>query len=129
MANDKTRIFRKKFFRIFHIDKKENITRYAENTIKDLIKLRKELLNPTNKIKTGNWYSYFVKSLKNDQTENVAIKSVLSKFQKHKMIKGKFIKTIGGFAALGIAIKPIDNFVENVLIGKYVGPGIDNFKK
>ena len=70
-----------------------------------------------------------MKSLKNDQTENVAIKSVLSKFQKHKMIKGKFIKTIGGFAALGIAIKPIDNFVENVLIGKYVGPGIDNFKK
>ena len=120
---------RKKLFRIFHIDKKENITRYAENTIKDLIKLRKELLNPTNKIKTGNWYSYFVKSLKNNQTENVAIKSVLSKFQKHKMIKGKFIKTIGGFAALGIAIKPIDNFVENVLIGKYVGPGIDNFKK
>lgn len=43
-------------------------------------------------------------------------------------MKGNFIKTIGGFCALGLAIKPIDHFVENVLIGKYVGPQIDNFK-
>ena len=44
------------------------------------------------------------------------------------MMKGNFVKTIGGFIALGSAIKPIDHFVENVLIGKYVGPQIDNFK-
>lgn len=44
------------------------------------------------------------------------------------MLKGNFIKTIGGFIALGAAIKPIDNFVENVLIGKYVGPKIDKLK-
>ena len=40
-------------------------------------------------------------------------------------MSSKFIKTIGGFVALGLAIKPIDHFVENTLIGKYVGPGID----
>ena len=44
------------------------------------------------------------------------------------LTKSNFIKTIGGFCALGLAIKPIDHFVENVLIGKYVGPQIDNFK-
>lgn len=120
---------RQKSFRIFHTDKKENLAKYAESTIKDLIKLRKDLLHPTSKVQAREWYSVYVKFLKNGQTENVAIKSVLSKFQKSKMMKGKFIKTIGGFVALGLAIKPIDNFVENVLIGKYVGPGIDNFKK
>ena len=129
VANNMDFKHRKKSFRIFHIDKKENLSKYAENTIKDLIKLRKELLNPTPEIKEGTWYKYYVKAIKNGQTENVAVKSVLSKFQRSKMMKGKFVKTIGGFAALGLAIKPIDNFVENVLIGKYVGPGIDNFKK
>ncbi len=129
VANNMDFKHRKKSFRIFHIDKKENLSKYAENTIKDLIKLRKELLNPTPEIKEGTWYQYYVKAIKNGQTENVAVKSVLSKFQRSKMMKGKFVKTIGGFAALGLAIKPIDNFVENVLIGKYVGPGIDNFKK
>ena len=129
VANNMDFKHRKKSFRIFHIDKKENLSKYAENTIKDLIKLRKELLNPTPEIKEGTWYQYYVKAIKSGQTENVAVKSVLSKFQRSKMMKGKFVKTIGGFAALGLAIKPIDNFVENVLIGKYVGPGIDNFKK
>ena len=120
---------RQKTFRIFQLDKKENLTRYAESTIKELINLRKDLLNPTSEIKAGKWYSVYEKFLKNGQTENVAIKSALTKYQKSKMMKGKFIKTIGGFAALGLSIKPIDNFVENILIGKYVGPGIDNLKK
>ena len=44
-------------------------------------------------------------------------------------MKGNFIKTLGGFVALGAFIKPIDHFVENVLIGKYVGPKIDGTNK
>ena len=43
-------------------------------------------------------------------------------------MKGRFIKTLGGFLALGIAINPIDHFVENVLIGKVIGPGLDKTK-
>ena len=37
----------------------------------------------------------------------------------------KVLKTIGGFVALGIAIKPIDKFVENVIIKKVVEPNLD----
>lgn len=110
---------------IFKINRNENIEKYSEKTIKDLIQMRKDLLNPTNQIKAGDWYSNYISALKKGQTESVAIKSVLTKFQKNKLMSSKFIKTIGGFVALGLAIKPIDHFVENTLIGKYVGPGID----
>lgn len=114
--------------RIFKHDKKEHFGEYAEKTIRDLIQLRKDLINPTEEIKSGGWYSKYILGLKNGQTESVAIKSVLTKYQKGKMLKGNFVKTIGGFTALGLSIKPIDHFVENVLIGRYVGPQIDKIK-
>jgi hypothetical protein len=41
---------------------------------------------------------------------------------KHK--KAVTLKTIGGFAALALAINPIDRFVENVIIKKFVRPGL-----
>ncbi len=119
----------KKLRKIFKADKNERLSKYSETTIKDLIKLRKDILNPTTEVKCSKWYSHYIKALKNGQTENVAVKSVLTDFQKNKMLKGNFLKTLGGFIALGLAIKPIDYFVEEVLIGKYVGPGIDSIKR
>ena len=118
----------KNTFKIFSLDKKENVEKYSIKTIKNLIQMRKDLLNPTTEVKAGGWYSKYIKALKSGQTESVVVKSVLTNFQKGQLMKGNFIKTIGGFCALGLAIKPIDHFVENVLIGKYVGPQIDNFK-
>ena len=118
----------KNSLRIFHFDKKEKVDAFADKTIRDLIKMRKELLNPSAETKAGNWYSAYINALKGGQTESVAIKTILSKFQNSKMMNSRFIKTIGGFAALGLAIKPIDHFVENILIGKYVGPEIDRLE-
>lgn len=118
----------KNTFKVFSLDKKENIEKYSVKTIKNLIQLRKDLLNPTTDIKASGWYSKYISALKSGQTESVAVKSVLTNFQKGQLLKGNFIKTIGGFCALALAIKPIDHFVENVLIGKYVGPQIDNIK-
>ena len=37
----------------------------------------------------------------------------------------KIKKTIGGFVALGLLIKPIDLFVEHIIMEKYVDPGLD----
>ena len=109
----------------FHKDKKENVHKYSQKTIQDLIQLRKDLLNPSAEFKANSLYSYYQRALGSGQTESVAVKSVLSKYQKKKMMKGNFIKTIGGFTALGLMIQPIDYFVENILIGKYVAPGLD----
>lgn len=118
-----------KIAKMMHFDNKENVGKYSEKTIRDLIQLRKDLLKPTVEMKKNPWYSNYIASLKSGQTESVAVKSVLSKFQKSKMMKSKFVKTIGGFAALGLAIKPIDHFVEEVLIGKYVSPGLEYLEK
>ncbi len=115
------------FKKIFGFDNSEKVKNYAENTIWDLIELRKNLLNPTDEIRTTKPFSDYVKALNSGQTENVAVKTALSKFQVRKMLKGKVIKTIGGFIALGSLIKPIDNFVENVLIGKYVEAGLKSY--
>ena len=52
------------------------------------------------------------------QTKNVAVKSVLNKYLNNKSLTSKIIKTCGGFLALGLAIKPIDYFVEHVLLGQ-----------
>lgn len=54
-----------------------------------------------------------------------AVKDTLKKYEENKIFKTKMAKTVGGFIALGLLIKPIDSFVEHVLMHKYVGPGID----
>ena len=113
--------------KIFGFDNSEKVKNYAESTISDLIELRKKLLNPTDEIRTTKPFADYVKALNGGQTENVAVKTALSKFQGRKMLKGKVIKTIGGFIALGSLIKPIDYFVENVLIGKYVEAGFKTY--
>lgn len=112
-----------------NVNHRYNIENYAKTTISDLIQLRKDLLNPTDEFKQTNWYTSYNISLEKGQTKNVAVKSVLNKYIQNKGQKGRFIKTAGGFIALGLAIKPIDHFVEHVLIGKFVGPGIDKTKK
>lgn len=112
-----------------HFNSKENVDKYATNTIEDLIALRKKLLNPTAEFEKDKLYSVYKKALKSGQTKSVAVKTVLTKFQKNKVNKGNVIKTLGGFVALGLMIKPIDHFVENILIGKYVGPEIDKIGK
>ena len=121
--------YHKKSVKLFRGDSRAYFEKYAETTIRDLIQLRKDLLNPSPEFQKNGWYTKYQAALKNGQTENVAVKSILTDYQKGKMLKGNFIKTIGGFIALGVAIKPIDDFVENVLIGKYVGPQIDRMKR
>lgn len=109
--------------------KNEKINKYAETTIRELIENRKLMLQPTEEFKSTQAYKDYVNALSNEQTKNVATKSALTNFQKNKMLKGKIIKTIGGFLALGLLIKPIDTFVDEILIGKLLGPTIDNIKK
>ena len=109
------------------INKKEHLDKYAENTIKELIKIRKELLNSST-INESMLKKQFQTALDSGQTKNVAVKSVLNKHLQKNTLKGKIVKTAGGFLALGLAITPIDHFVENVLIGKVIAPRLDKKK-
>lgn len=109
--------------------KNEKIDKFAESIMKELIHNRKNMLNPSDEYKTTKIYKDYINALSQEQTRNVATKSALTKFLQQKKLKGKVIKTIGGFAVAGALIQPIDNFVEHYVIGKVVGPTIDNIKK
>ena len=114
-------------FKLLNINN-ESLDKYANSTIQDLIEKRKNLLNPSEEFKASKIYHNYINGLNKGQTKDVAIKSALTKFQQQKMLKGRTLKTIGGFIALGSLIKPIDHFVDNIVIGKVLGPGIDNYE-
>lgn len=118
----------KKHLKYAHHNNKDNVQTFAKTTINNLIQMRKNLLNPADEYKTKTWYLKYKQALQEGQTQNVAVKSILSKYLKQDTLKGKFVKTVGGFIALGIAIKPIDRFVEEVLIGKVVAPKLEHKK-
>lgn len=117
--------FEDNFTKSFFNKKNNNIENYAEETIIELIDLRKKILSPTEEFKKTRKYKEYEILLQEGQTRNVAVKSILNKHIKGKGSMGKIVKTTGGFLALGLAIKPIDRFVEEVLIGKIVAPGLD----
>ena len=94
----------------------EKVEQYSKKTINNLIEARKNLLSPTAEFKSSQLFKDYSNFLSKGQTQNVAIKSALTKFQKRAMLRGRIVKTIGGFLALGLAIKPIDYFVENSII-------------
>ena len=114
---------------ILKINPKQKIDEYATTTINKLIKLRKDLLNPTETFKESNHYNNYLISLENGQTKNVAVKSSLNKYLESRTIKGKMVKTVGGFIALGLAIRPIDYFVDKVIIEKWISPNLEKRKK
>lgn len=58
-----------------------------------------------------------------------AAKSILKDFHNSQIFKNKLIKTAGGFIALALLAKPIDDFVENIVIKKTVEPGLDLLSK
>lgn len=60
-----------------------------------------------------------------DTAKADAIDIIIKKYQKSKIMNAKMLKTIGGFVALGLAIKPIDNFVEHVIMKKFVSPKLE----
>ena len=58
-----------------------------------------------------------------------AAKDTLKAFENNNIFKVKLLKATGGFIALGLLIQPIDRFVENIIIKKFVEPGLDRFEK
>ncbi len=54
-----------------------------------------------------------------------ATEDIIRKYQNGKIMNTKMLKTLGGFVALGLAINPIDKFVENVVIKKFVEPNLN----
>ena len=98
---------------------------YAGSTIDSLINLRKELYGDTPKLKENfKWHTLVEKNILKGVSKDIAIRDVLVKYQQSQIIKSKWIKTVGGFIALALAAKPIDNFIEHVILPKVVTPSL-----
>lgn len=115
--------------------KKEKAKAYYDKCIDKIFELHNDLIdNKRNKDLSKRLFNKFQK-LKTKYKEDSDIKinskyvenaadDIIKKFEKSRMMNAKILKTVGGFVALGFAIKPIDNFVEKVIMKKYVEPNL-----
>lgn len=117
---------------------KGKIYNYINKRIDNMFAMRQELLEGKKPAKMSEkMFTTFLdlkETYKNDSkyADNFdvhAAKDVLKKLEENKIFKTKLAKTIGGFVALGLLIKPMDSFVENVIMHKFVGPGLDKIDK
>lgn len=118
-------------------DRRQKIHDFMNKRIDNMFEMRTDLLEGKKpKVMSDKMFkkfellreAYKVDKKYSSDYLNHAAKDILKQFEESKIFKTKMAKTIGGFVALGLLIKPIDTFVENVIMHKYVGPGIDMIK-
>lgn len=107
--------------------------KFAEEGIDTTFRIREKLMNNEKPSEISDSMFKKFQKLKVSYGKNpeyaknnveYATKEILKEFESARIMKAKMIKTLGGFVALGLAIKPIDMFVENVIIKKYVEPNL-----
>ena len=83
------------------------------------------IMNDEKAIKSDKYKQYYVKSLIKFEDAAIARKNTVLKLLKDKNIAKSIVATISGFVTLFLLIKPIDYFVENILMEKLVNPLFD----
>ena len=118
--------------------KREKIQEYINKRIDKMFEFRQELLENKKPDEISSKLFTNFQDLKSKYKKNPelatsatdkAIKDTLKALEDNKIFKLKLIKTVGGFVALGLLIKPIDKFVEKVIIEKLVAPRLDKYDK
>lgn len=114
----------------------DKIYAYTDNNLKQIFKMREELLNEKkpkefskklfNKFLTAKNEFATMKEYQDDIVGHAA-KHVLKLYQEQQIFHNKMLKTVGGFVALGLLVKPIDMFVEHYIIKKVIEPGLTKF--
>ncbi len=111
----------------------EKLSNYAQKQALLIMEMRSKLMNNEKpkqlsaKLfkKFQNIKGEYKKIYPADRYMGKAVKSILKDFHKQQIFKNKMIKTLGGFIALALMLKPIDEFVEHFIIKKTVEPGLD----
>ena len=120
------------------MSQKDKVLQYADQHIDEMFTIYNNLKNNTKPAEFSNnlWNKFSKLKIKYAKDPDYkatylrdAAEDIIKKFQKSKMMNSKILKTIGGFVALGFAIKPIDNFVEHVIIKKVVQPAFTGKSK
>lgn len=123
--------FNKKDKMAFSSEKK--LTRFAEKQADTIFSMRESLMkNEKPKQLSKKLFKKFQevqgeykKIYPEDKYIGKAAKSIIKEYHNRQLMNNKIIKTIGGFVALALLIKPIDDFVEHIVIKKTVEPSLD----
>ena len=124
-------------FSRYRAKKELRIKKYSNASIDRMFDIRNQLMDGKKpKEFTDKLYSKFHKAIlrykKNPEyAENAtefATKEVLKKYEQSRIFNAKLLKTLGGFISLGLAIKPIDAFVEKHIIERYFEPRLISAK-
>jgi len=115
------------------ISRKDKVMQFANENIDKIFDIYTDLLQGKKPVDFSNkmWKNFitlrekyakdpdYTKTFLRDASEDIIVK-----FQNNQVRNAKLLKTLGGFIALGLAIKPIDYFVEHVIIKKYIEPNL-----
>ena len=132
------RNFFEKAFGAFHesSDYDGIITKYIKNKDKQspIIsylarqgKIVDDIMQSEKNIQADKYIKFFNKSNAKYSNVQVAKLDTIKKLLKDKTINKSIVATISGFIALALLMKPIDIFVEEVLMEKIVNPIFDKF--
>ena len=108
--------------------KPEHIHNYVAQTVDNIMDMREALLegNKPKNVSEKMFKSFKEATKSGDMvTKKSAAFNIIKKTQGSKLFKNNALKSLGGLVALAIMMKPIDNFVEHVLIEKCISPTID----
>lgn len=110
----------------------DSIGNYVRETVDNVMDMRESLLEGEKPAKVSEkLFNTFVKDLKGADVvkKESAAFNIIKKAQDKKLFKNNALKSLGGLIALSIMMKPIDHFVEHVLIERCISPAIDYIGK
>ena len=113
--------------------REKKLTAYAEKQADTIFSMRDSLMKNekpkqlSNKLfKKFQQVQYEYKRIyPEDKYLGKAAKSIIKEHHNNQILNNKTIKTVGGFIGLLLLMKPIDDFVEHIVIKKTVEPGLD----
>lgn len=111
---------------------KSRLNTYAGKLADDLFEIKSALLQGKKPSKISNriFKRYLettpiMKKMYGDDYTNQALKTAMKDYLNSLIVKNKLTKTLGGLISLILLIKPIDIFVDKIIMPKYIEPGID----
>lgn len=114
---------------------KKKLLEFAEKNAEEIFSLKESLENGKKLEKFPNriYTKYdklkpIMKELYGEDYALHALKSALITHQSELIFKNKLIKTLGGIVSLAILLKPINMFVDKVVMPKYIDPRVDKIE-
>ena len=107
----------------------KKIKAYTDIVANRLIDERQQLLDnikPENMSKKGfRKFARITEGVAQTEKQSIAF-DMVRKMEKSRMFNNRILKSVGGLLALSVMAKPIDKFVEQIVVDRYVSPQIDN---